>query len=132
MSFNENNKSEIIKEYDIIIVGGGLSGLISLYKIKQKISTLNVILFEASENIGGQLQNTELGEIGAKWIIKEQYHIFNLCNNLDVTLSKKLFLEDNRYSRCWDIDKGIFSFICKFEIKRFINDIDLKSVNRIK
>ncbi|XP_055373713.1 uncharacterized protein LOC129607044 [Condylostylus longicornis] len=40
---------------DILIIGGGLSGLTSAYKIKEKDKNLNVVILEATSRLGGQI-----------------------------------------------------------------------------
>ena len=47
-----NNKETSNKAYDVIIVGGGLSGLSSAYFIKKKYPQLSLLIIEARERIG--------------------------------------------------------------------------------
>lgn len=43
------------KNIDIAIVGGGVSGIYSAWQLKQKHPKKNIVLFEASDHIGGRL-----------------------------------------------------------------------------
>ena len=55
---NTNTNSKINKNYDLIIVGAGLSGLTAAYESnKLSNSTLKILLIETSSNYGGNAKN---------------------------------------------------------------------------
>ena len=71
---------------DIIIIGGGLSGLTAGYFLKNK--AFNVQILEASEKIGGRIKTTLTTidaalEMGATWVFSD-YHLKNLLSELGV------------------------------------------------
>ena len=41
-------------DYDIIIIGGGIAGLFTAYKLSQ--TNKNIILFESSNKLGGKIK----------------------------------------------------------------------------
>ena len=43
------------KDYDLVIVGAGISGLYTLYKLSKLYKTLKIILLEANERYGGRI-----------------------------------------------------------------------------
>lgn len=49
---NENNRSI----YDVVIIGGGLSGLYSAYYLTQKCKDLKLLVIEGKDRLGGLLK----------------------------------------------------------------------------
>lgn len=45
---------------DIAIVGGGISGVYSAWKLKTKYPKKNIVVYEGSDHIGGRLLRTYL------------------------------------------------------------------------
>ena len=115
--------------YDIVIVGAGMSGLTAGLKLKQKEKSLNILIIESSSRIGGQLSNSLIGEIGSKWLTEDQYHMYNILKNLKVNVQRKHCSTNSNFPRSWDIDIGYLSRIRKFEINRFINEVDSMCLN---
>lgn len=112
-----------ITEIDVLVIGAGLSGLVTAYNILEKQSTLKVIILEETNRFGGQIDT--IGDMDIiRFISEENYHIVNLCNELQVKLKRKSSI-DNTLKKCWDIDNGFLSKIAKFELNRFMNEIDL-------
>lgn len=119
-----NNKHQQNK-IDILIVGAGLSGLTSALKIIQKEPSLRVRILESSTRIGGQLTNTSLGEIGAKWITEDQCHIYRLLNTLQVPIHKRNIVS-SQLKNYRELDEGWFASLAKYELQRYINELELK------
>lgn len=79
--------------YDIIIVGGGLSGLYSAYKIHQKYPNYKVLLIESQNHVGGRIETYQSKiyghvESGAARFNKKHKHVMKLLQELG--LDKKI------------------------------------------
>lgn len=78
--------------YDIIIIGGGIAGLYSLYKLPSQ--KLKVALIEKNDRLGGKLRTVygKDGEIlyeSGPWRIgRHHHHMINLCKELKINLKK--------------------------------------------
>lgn len=76
--------------YDIVIVGGGISGLYCLYKILKLNISLNVLLIEKESRLGGRIftvfddYNNPIFEKGAYRIDLKHYRIIGLLNELNI------------------------------------------------
>ena len=81
MSFFSNNYN-----YDIIIVGGGISGLFTGYKLSE--TGLRILIIESSERLGGRIKtihtNDILYESGAARFHKTHTKLLSLINELDL------------------------------------------------
>jgi protoporphyrinogen oxidase len=52
--------------YDIIILGGGIAGIYTTYKLLQKDPNLSIIVLEATNRFGGRVYTAKYGlEAGA-------------------------------------------------------------------
>lgn len=118
-------------DFDVIIVGGGLSGLVTAFKIIQKTSQLSIRIFEASNRIGGQILSTRSHhELGARWIDCGQYQVNELCKQFSIELVRRsVVIENENFKRNWEIDNGIFACLARFELNKFIQKLDLISEN---
>ncbi|KAI6481542.1 hypothetical protein MCOR11_011332 [Pyricularia oryzae] len=69
-------------ETDVVVVGGGLSGLTSAYQLHK--AGIQTVVLEARDALGGKSRSKDLGggriiELGATWINnKTQEHVYNL------------------------------------------------------
>lgn len=120
-----NSKQEEQNKIDILIVGAGLSGLTSALKIIQKEPSLRIRILESTNRIGGQLKNSSLGEIGAKWITEDQCHIYRLLNTLEVPIHKRNIVS-SQLKIYRQLDQDWFSSLAKYELKHYINELELK------
>lgn len=73
--------SKIIRStYDVIVIGGGFSGLIAARNLSQD-STLHVLLIEARDRIGGRTWTAkafgEEFEMGGTWVHWNQPHLYH-------------------------------------------------------
>lgn len=130
MSSNISLNCDSIK-YDIIIVGAGLSGLVAAARTLRKESTLKLVILEASDRCGGQILSGIHGELGAQWIEESHRHIRSLCEELNIKLITRTIRETN-LKRIWDIDRGFWSFLIKYELNRFIKYIDTIAINHFR
>lgn len=114
-------------EYDVVIVGCGLSGLVTAYKIRKKAPSLSFRILEATNRFGGQIGLNKQGvDTGARWVGREQRHILELCKELNIHLEAKVDQCKNK-RRHWEIDQSVFAGLAKFEVDRFLRYIDVLS-----
>lgn len=112
-------------EYDVVIIGGGLSGLVTAYKIKKKAPSLSFRILEATNRFGGQIRLCQQGvDMGARWVDSEQWHILKLCNELNIEVATRTEYGPGA-RRQWDIDRSVFAGIAKFELDRFLRYVDV-------
>ena len=51
----KNKKNHNVKNYDLVIIGGGISGLYTLHKLSKMFSHLKILLLESGERYGGRI-----------------------------------------------------------------------------
>ncbi|XP_049826249.1 probable flavin-containing monoamine oxidase A [Aethina tumida] len=82
-------------DYDVVIIGGGLSGITAAFTLLEKVPSLNVLILEAKDNIGGRTQNVNLqvknGELasfdlGWRWIESDHKSLKILVDKLGLQL----------------------------------------------
>ena len=52
---HKNKKNHNTNNYDLVIIGGGISGLYTLYKLSKKFSQLKILLLESGQRYGGRI-----------------------------------------------------------------------------
>ncbi|XP_011192942.1 putative flavin-containing monoamine oxidase AofH [Zeugodacus cucurbitae] len=114
------------QKIDVIIVGAGISGLVAAYRLLEKEPSLQIRILEASDNIGGSLQQISQGEIGAKWFEASQAHVYQLLQRMEIPLQQRSIV-DAALPRCWELDQGVSSNLANYELQRYINELQLKS-----
>ncbi|XP_041364497.1 probable flavin-containing monoamine oxidase A [Gigantopelta aegis] len=71
-------------EVDVVVVGGGLSGLASAYYLLKKDRGLRVLVLEAKDRIGGRTETNQLlaadgtkdfWDLGGEWVGRPQIHL---------------------------------------------------------
>jgi len=86
-----------VKDHDIIIVGGGISGLFLAYRLLMEDPKIRLLIIEKGKEMGGKLQTeystssnneikTVLYEKGPWRISTSHTHMIRLCHNLGVPL----------------------------------------------
>jgi protoporphyrinogen oxidase len=57
MTNTQKNKKKYngTKNYDLVIIGGGISGLYTLYKLSKQFTNLKILLLESGERYGGRI-----------------------------------------------------------------------------
>ena len=87
--FEDKKYSNIIEMYDIIVIGGGISGLYTVYKIHQKSPQTKVLLIEKENRLGGRVHTFKnkymTVEAGAGRIHGSQPLIMGLIGELGLT-----------------------------------------------
>jgi protoporphyrinogen oxidase len=85
------NKNEINQIYDIIIVGGGIAGLYTAYKLLlQSVNKPKILLLESTNRLGGRIktihdkETKSNYEAGAGRFHTKQKRIINLIKELDL------------------------------------------------
>lgn len=75
---------------DILIIGGGLSGLLALKKIVETDKSKKVELYEALDRIGGRVYTYEKDGVkldkGASWIGPTQTRMYELINEFNLKI----------------------------------------------
>lgn len=81
-------------QYDVIIIGAGISGLSSAYNLKKNCKRLKILIIEGKDRVGGRTQTVELkcsedGETskwdaGGQWVADTQLNITQLLNELNL------------------------------------------------
>ena len=87
-----------MKQYDIIIVGGGISGLYLAYKLQK--TKKKILLLERSSQLGGRIRKEKLGET----IIEMGAARFSNKHKRLLKLLKILKLDDKKIELSKDID----------------------------
>jgi monoamine oxidase len=95
---------------DIIIIGGGLSGLTAAYLLKKQ--GLNVLVLEAANQLGGRIKTTitETGaalEMGATWVFND-YYLKTLLRELGIGIYEQ-----------FNQGYGLYETSLNSELKRF-------------
>ena len=76
--------------YDVIIIGGGISGLTTAYRLLQHDKSLKLLVLEAKDRVGGRTFTTKLKckdsedfwDLGGQWVGRPQVHVVELIKEL--------------------------------------------------
>lgn len=88
---------------DVIIIGGGISGLTALHYIKQDKPNLSVALFEADQRLGGTIGTDKVNGYSFDWgpngFLDREPQTLKLCDEIGLTESLERANEnaENRY-----------------------------------
>lgn len=87
------------RQFDVVILGAGISGLSAAYEIKKRNPKLTIAILEARDRIGGRIFSINLNqnlvsEHGAEWIGKTHKNLLRFCKEF------KLKLEPHTYQEC--------------------------------
>jgi monoamine oxidase len=82
----KNKKNHNTINYDLVIIGGGISGIYTLYKLSSKYPQLKILLLESSERYGGRIYSYKETIDGEEYIMDlgagRLGHHHKLINNL--------------------------------------------------
>lgn len=123
-------------DYDVVIVGAGLAGLVVADELRRKAPALDWCIVEATDRIGGKRHEAReihsnaadglplWGEPGGRWVSAEHTHIVQLCRDLRIQLGSLDSAGDPAAARDWDIDRGAWAALARWEVQRFLAYID--------
>ena len=126
-----------MKNYDIIIIGGGISGIYTMYNLKKKYPTLKVLLLEKNDRFGGRIytyfekinNQTYKMDLGAGRLGFHHKRIMNLLEDLKL---KNEIIPITNTENYIEYDKKTNSASDKSEEKREIVDLLYKFFNSSK
>jgi phage regulator Rha-like protein len=126
-----------MKNYDIIIIGGGISGIYTMYNLKKKYPTLKVLLLEKDNRFGGRIYTyfekfngqTYKMDLGAGRLGFHHKRIMNLLEDLKL---KDEIIPITNTENYIEYDKKTHSVTDKSEKKREIVDLLYKFFNSSK
>jgi lysine 2-monooxygenase len=80
-------------DLDVAVVGGGVSGAYTAWRLRSDRPGLRVGLFEMSDRIGGRMRSVAFpqaphlfGEVGGMRFLEAQKHVFNLVKHLNLPM----------------------------------------------
>eukprot|EP00095_Tigriopus_kingsejongensis_P010566 snap_masked-scaffold1889_size25432-processed-gene-0.0 protein:Tk10566 transcript:snap_masked-scaffold1889_size25432-processed-gene-0.0-mRNA-1 annotation:"hypothetical protein DAPPUDRAFT_300978" len=81
-------------DFDVIVIGAGLSGLSAAWRLAERDADLKVGVFEAKDRFGGRTLTVEVEtvpngpkdsfDLGGHWVSDSQKHIMDLLKALDI------------------------------------------------
>ena len=132
--------------YDTIIIGGGIGGLYSAYKLLKKNNKLNILLLEKNNYLGGRIKTFRKNINNHDYQFEEGSGRFNNYHKLLIKLLKELNLDkyiikinsdikfapsNNSYKNKEQfIGKTPFIYINK--VIKYYKDIDMININKIQ
>jgi len=80
-----------VSSYDVIVVGGGISGLTAAYEMNKK--GYDVLVLEAQERVGGRVHTMRVDgkniDVGGQWVGPTQHNILKLLEELKIGTYKQ-------------------------------------------
>lgn len=98
------------EEYDVVVIGAGLSGLVAAYSVLKEMPSAKVAVLEASDRIGGPIENREFKttkgtgvfDIGSARIGTEQKELLALINELGL----ETYDQYGKGNKFWQLTDG--------------------------
>ncbi|KAH8312751.1 hypothetical protein KR044_012636 [Drosophila immigrans] len=110
-----------LPDYDVLIVGAGLSGLTSAVKILAKENSLHMKILDENSAPGGQL-----GTQGVRFVNAEQTELLSFLHQMNVTLRQRTESAGLQLRSCRELDRGLLAKPIKFELGRYIQMLDYR------
>lgn len=87
----EESSSEIL---DVIIIGGGLSGLSAAWELKKREPDIKIKVIEAKERLGGRTltvtlptaHGVDVWDMGGQWVSSSHKHLLDLLSELNIQI----------------------------------------------
>ncbi|XP_053331947.1 amine oxidase [flavin-containing] A isoform X2 [Clarias gariepinus] len=87
---HEEQQAEVCEVCDVVVVGGGLSGLCAARRLKERNEKLRVLVLEAKGRVGGRTLTLSLPasngldswDLGGQWVGRSQTHVMDLIQEL--------------------------------------------------
>ena len=92
-----------VMEYDVVIVGGGPSGLATAIKLKQLNADVNVCVLEKGAEIGSHILSGNVFETRALDELVPNWKNLNAPIKTKVTKEKFLFLGKKKFTKLADL-----------------------------
>lgn len=87
------SRAAVDTDFDVAVIGGGVSGAYTAWRLRSDRPGLRVGLFEMSDRIGGRLRSIAfpqaphlVGEVGGMRFLEAQKHVFNLVKHLSLPM----------------------------------------------
>ena len=97
-----------MNKYDVVIIGGGISGLTALHYLKQSDNNLSVRLYEADRRLGGTIRTDQIDGYSLDWgpngFLDREPLTLKLCDELG--LMPKLERAGENVSKRYILRKG--------------------------
>ncbi|XP_071814119.1 probable flavin-containing monoamine oxidase A [Apostichopus japonicus] len=125
-------------DYDVIVIGGGLSGLTSAYYLLQNKPDCKVLVLEAKDRVGGRTLTVQLQgshgpdswDLGGQWICRSQHHILWLMGQLGIdstpqwTQGKKLMKLGDNKRRTFSSSIPTLPFLSLLDLHFFMRKVE--------
>lgn len=126
-------------DYDVAIVGAGISGLSAARYLLSKDKNLNIVILEASDRVGGRTltvplkteNGTDSWDLGAHWVGRCQTHIVELIEELGIKtheqyLDGRKFLQlgKDNVVKSYTSDIPTLSLLSLLDLDRAMKKID--------
>ena len=116
------------KKYDYLIIGGGIGGLYTAYKIKQKQSHFSVCIVEKENRLGGRIFDVNhqgkdnFVAIGGRRINSRHTDVLELSKELGIELQEESSNIEELYINNGLVSKNPNEFLEKYELKSTVKN----------
>ena len=116
--------------HDIIIIGGGISGLFTYYSLKKKYNDINVVLLEKNDYFGGRIYQHNENILGNNFSFPAGAARFNKNHTEVIKLLKEFKLIDFRKEKGFESEFDFIDTKKQFN-KKFNHENGFKYVNQV-
>lgn len=135
------DRLESIQEdiYDVIVIGGGISGGSAAYYLKKQVKDLRILILEAKNRLGGRTQTISLKcskpnqtsrwDIGGQWVGEMQKNVNRLMKELGIETYRqydegKKLLESNGKISVYNSSVPCSSFLSWIDMQLYMKRVD--------